>query len=258
MQNEESEKENDTTQPKKGTGRRKGKTRARQVHKKAATLAPDQQDEEDIELLSEGRLTRQDSATETQNMQDRTPVISKKSQPPTAKEKGKTVVSKPLDLDDSSDSDAPFSTRESGSSDESEEEDEEDEEDGEEEPKSGKGKKVSVATNHRVSHRSLEPAQLSPLILHHTHCIRIRTSTYHLLAASTYSSCTNAHSNWIHTCPSTCTSSRHLPYTHRKPQHPRRKAAAGLEFYYHQGILSIRSGFDVLTGVISATERIKT
>jgi hypothetical protein len=78
-------------------------------------------------------------------MQDRTLVVGKKARLPTAKEKGK-AVSKPLDLDDSSDSDAPFSTRESGSSDE---EEEEDEEDGEEEPKGGKAS------------LSLQPSRLS-------------------------------------------------------------------------------------------------
>ena len=161
MPDDESEKENDTTQPGKGTGRGKGKTRAKQVHKrKAVTLALDRQDEEDIELPLEDGLAQRDLPTETQYIQDRT-----RQRLPAAKEKGK-VISKPLDLDDSSDSDTPFSTRESGSSDESEEEEDDDEDRGEE-PKDSKGKKVSIATDHCSLQLSrLSPSNSTPHSLH--------------------------------------------------------------------------------------------
>jgi hypothetical protein len=198
---EEPEEENNTIQLVKGTGRRKGKTQAKRVDKKAAMLALDQQDEvEDVDLPLEGRPTEQDSTTQTGNMQDGTTVISKKARLSTAKEKGKQVVSKRLDLGDSSDTDEPpFSTRESGSSDES---DESDEEDGGEGPKGGKGKNVS-ATN---DYLSIFPTLSNSLVLH---------LARHACTPTYLSSLDSQH---LHPHPPQSHAHPHLPrYLHQQP-----------------------------------------
>jgi hypothetical protein len=240
---DESEKEKDPRQPEKETGRRKEKTQAKKPHKKAAT---DQQDEEGINLALENSPTRHDPSTA-----GGTPVIGKTARLLTAKEKGKQVVNKQFDLEDSSDSDeSPFSTRESGSSDES---DGSDEEDGGEEPMGGKGRKGSGANDYlsivpTVSNR-LEPSRPIPTRHACTH-----TSTYCLLTVDVCSSCTRTHPNHTrtHPCPVACTNSQHL-------RSPCCKAGTGFTFCcqgkHRQGILSIHLGFNSLTYAISVPER---
>jgi hypothetical protein len=141
ISDDESEKEKDPRQPEKETGRRKEKTQAKKPQKRAGVSLLDQQDEEGIDLPLEDSL-----AQHNPSLAGRTPVIGSTARLSTAKEKGKQVVNKQFDLEDSSDSDeSPFSTRESGSSDES---DGSDEEDGGEEPMGGKGRKVSGANDY--------------------------------------------------------------------------------------------------------------